>query len=45
MAGTAREVVGRSLKALEEGGAIRLERHRIVITDKGALEEMAETSY
>jgi len=45
MAGTAREVVGRSLKALEEGGAIRLERHRIVITDKGALEEMVETSY
>ena len=42
MAGTAREMVGRSLKALEEEGAIRLERHRIVITDKGALREMAE---
>ncbi len=45
MAGTAREVVGRSLKALEEGGAIRLERHRIVIADQGALKEMVETSY
>lgn len=44
MAGTAREVVGRSLKALEEGGAIRLERHRIVITDREALKEMVETS-
>ncbi len=44
MAGTAREVVGRSLKALEEGGAIRLDRHRIVITSKEALKEMAEVS-
>lgn len=40
MAGTAREVVGRSLKALEEEGAIRLDRHRIVITDKEALREI-----
>ena len=40
MAGTVREVVGRSLKALEEDGAIRLERHRIVITDKEALKDM-----
>ncbi len=44
MAGTAREVVARSLKALEEEGAIRLERHRIVITDKEALEGMVEAS-
>ena len=42
IAGTAREVVGRSLKALEEGGAIRLDRHRIVITDKEALKEIME---
>jgi len=42
MAGTAREVVGRSLKALEEEGAIRLDRHRIVITDKEALREIME---
>ncbi len=43
MAGTAREVVGRSLKALEDEGAIRMDRHRIVITDKEALREMVET--
>lgn len=41
MAGTAREMVGRSLKTLEEEGTIRLERHRVVITDKEALREMA----
>lgn len=41
MAGTAREMVGRSLKALEEEGTVRLERNRIVITDKKALKEMA----
>ena len=44
MAGTVREVVARSMKALEEKGAIRLERHRIVITDKEALKGMVETS-
>jgi CRP/FNR family cyclic AMP-dependent transcriptional regulator len=41
MAGTAREMIGRSLKAMEEEGTVRLERHRIVITDKEALREMA----
>jgi len=40
MAGTAREVVGRSLKALEEEGAIKLDRHRIIITDKEALQKI-----
>ena len=44
MAGTVREVVARSLKALEEEGTIRLERHRIVITDKEALQEMVAAS-
>lgn len=44
MAGTAREVVGRSLKALEDEGAIRLERHRIVISDKEALKDMIGAS-
>ena len=44
MAGTAREVVARSLKALEEAGSIRLERQRIVITDKEALEERARAT-
>jgi CRP/FNR family transcriptional regulator len=42
MAGTAREVVGRSLKALEEEGVIKLDRHRIIITDKEALQKMIE---
>jgi CRP-like cAMP-binding protein len=42
IAGTAREMVGRSLKSLEDEGAIRLERQRIVITDKEALQEIAE---
>lgn len=41
MAGTAREMIGRSLKALEEEGKVRIERHRIVITDKEALRELA----
>lgn len=43
MAGTAREVVGRSLKTLEEEGVIRLERHRLVISDKEALKDMVAT--
>jgi CRP-like cAMP-binding protein len=42
MTGTAREVIGRSLKSLEERGVIRLDRHRIVITDNKALKEMTE---
>lgn len=41
IAGTAREMVGRSLKVLEEEGTIRLERHRIVIADVAALRKMA----
>ncbi len=44
MAGTAREVVGRSLKALEEAGSIKLDRHRIVIRDKRALGKVAGLS-
>jgi CRP-like cAMP-binding protein len=40
LAGTAREVVGRSLKSLEESGAIRLENHRVVISNKEALRKM-----
>ena len=43
MAGTAREVVGRSLRVLEDEGAIRMDRHRLVITDKEALEEIMES--
>ncbi len=41
MVGTAREVVSRSLKALEAEGAIRMDRHRIVIISKEILEEMS----
>jgi CRP/FNR family transcriptional regulator len=41
MAGTVREMVGRSLKVLEEERTIELDRHRIVITDVKALREMA----
>ena len=41
MIGTAREMVGRSLKTLEEEGTIRLDRHRIVIADQEALKKMA----
>ncbi len=45
MAGTVREVVGRALKALADEGAIKMDRHRIVITNKEALEEMVGTYY
>jgi CRP-like cAMP-binding protein len=44
MAGTVREVVGRSLKALEEEGVIKLDRHRIIIKDKEALTKIMEVS-
>ena len=44
MAGTAREVVGRSLKSLEEDGIIRLDHHKIVISDKEALKEIVGLS-
>lgn len=41
MIGTAREMVGRSLKTLEDGGTIRMDRNRIIITDQNALKEIA----
>lgn len=44
MVGTAREVVNRSLRTLEENGAIRLERHGIVIINKKALEDIVKAS-
>jgi len=40
LAGTAREVVGRSLKTLQEDGMIRMERNRLVIANKEALSQM-----
>jgi CRP/FNR family transcriptional regulator, cyclic AMP receptor protein len=42
MIGTCREVVNRSLKVMEEKGAIRLGRHRVVVMDKAILSEMAK---
>ncbi len=42
MAGTAREVVGRSLKELAEQGVITLDRHRIIIRNAEALRKIAE---
>ena len=44
MAGTAREVVGRSLKSLEDDGLIKMERHRIIIKDIAMLKGVAGAS-
>ena len=44
MAGTVREVVGRSLKTLEEEGIVKLDRHRIMITDEAALKNRVNPS-
>ena len=44
MAGTAREMISRSLKSLEDEGVIRLDRHRIIITNKEALKQRVEAS-
>ena len=41
MIGTAREMVGRSLKSLEGAGAIRMERNKIIIADQKALRATA----
>jgi CRP-like cAMP-binding protein len=41
MAGSRREVVGRALKALSQEGAIKLERGRIHVCDRAALERLA----
>lgn len=40
MVGTAREMVGRAFKALERAGAIRMDRHRIVVLDREVLRRM-----
>ena len=40
MAGTAREVVGRALKALEQQGVIRVERGRVVVVSPERLADM-----
>jgi len=41
MAGSRREVVGRALKALSQDGAVKLERGRIHVLDRAALEHLA----
>ena len=41
MAGSRREVVGRALKALSQEGAVKLERGRIHVRDRAALERLA----
>lgn len=41
IAGTSREVVARALKSLASTGAIHIERHRIVIKNTRALEDIA----
>lgn len=41
--GTAREVVGRSLKTLQQEGVIRMERNRLVIVSKEGLKQMASS--
>ncbi len=40
MVGSSRVVVNRSLKAMEDKGAIRLEHRRIVVTDEQALKDL-----
>lgn len=44
MVGTAREMISRSLKALEEEGAIKMERHKILIHDPQLLKEISDRS-
>ena len=41
MAGTAREVVARALKGMEDNGIIKIGRHRIEILDRASLEELS----
>jgi CRP/FNR family cyclic AMP-dependent transcriptional regulator len=45
MAGTAREVVSRSLKYLEDEGLIEMRRHRIVIKDQPGIKQLVETGF
>jgi CRP-like cAMP-binding protein len=40
MTGTVREVIGKSLKTLEDKGVIRYDRHKIVIRDREALKSL-----
>jgi CRP/FNR family transcriptional regulator, cyclic AMP receptor protein len=44
MIGTCREVVNRSLKIMEEKGAIRLARHRVIVLKKDVLCDMVKAN-
>ena len=37
MVGTAREMIGRAFKVLEKEGAIKMDRHRVVIVSRASL--------
>jgi CRP/FNR family transcriptional regulator len=41
--GTVRDVVGRTLRAFADAGLVRMDRQRIVLTDREGLEVEAET--
>ena len=43
--GSVREVIARSLRELERGGAIRLENRRIYIEDREALKRLSEGTW
>ena len=43
LAGTAREVVGRSLKTMQEDGLVRVERNRLIIANKENLMRLANS--
>jgi CRP/FNR family transcriptional regulator len=43
MTGTVREVIGKSLKTLEDKGVIRYDRHKIVIRDREALKGLTRS--
>jgi CRP/FNR family transcriptional regulator, cyclic AMP receptor protein len=45
MAGTAREVVSRSLKYLEDAKLIEMRRHQIAIRDRKGLQQLVEPSF
>jgi CRP-like cAMP-binding protein len=44
MTGTVREVIGKSLKTLEDKGVIRYDRHKIVIRDRAALQSLTRSA-
>ena len=43
MTGTVREVIGKSLKTLEDRGVIRCDRHNIIIQDREALKSLVRS--